>query len=124
MSTPQTPEELIARLLDAWNRADADDFAALFSVDADYVSATGEWRQGRDAIRALLASDGPTLLVSVDGAVATRDHGDVCTAVFRWVTKTPSGPGRRGVTTCSLVKHSNDWLIERLQNTDVADGHA
>jgi uncharacterized protein (TIGR02246 family) len=53
MSNADTYEEacaLYARVLDAWNRASAEDFAALFAEDGDVVGFDGSQMSGRAAI--------------------------------------------------------------------------
>jgi uncharacterized protein (TIGR02246 family) len=54
---PFDPHESIAlytRLLEAWNRRSADDFAALFDVDGSAVGFDGSLMNGRDEIAAAL----------------------------------------------------------------------
>ena len=45
---------LLGGLVDAWNRRDGVAVAGMFTPDADYVSADGEWLQGRHNIANLL----------------------------------------------------------------------
>lgn len=57
MSNADTYEEVCAlytRVLDAWNRASADDFAALFAEDGEVVGFDGSQMSGRTAIAAEL----------------------------------------------------------------------
>ncbi|WP_246684898.1 hypothetical protein [Mesorhizobium sp. B2-7-1] len=37
------PEDAAAAFADAWNRHDMDDFAVLFSEDANFVNVVGMW---------------------------------------------------------------------------------
>ncbi|MDX8512638.1 SgcJ/EcaC family oxidoreductase [Mesorhizobium captivum] len=42
------PEDVATAFADAWNRHDMDDFAALFSEDANFVNVVGMWWKNRD----------------------------------------------------------------------------
>jgi uncharacterized protein (TIGR02246 family) len=94
-------------------------FASLFTPHADHVGADGIRRQGRDAIQEMrrAAVDAPE--VGIEGSVSVRAHADVATALFGWSTREGTHPPRRGVTTCVVVRRDGQWLIDRLQNTDV-----
>ena len=115
----QMVEDLIQLLVSAWNRHDPQAFGQLFTPDADYVTASGEWRNGRGAIQELLSSAGTTPAVEVVGDVVVRRYGEVGSAIFRWASLADAGYGRRGVISCVLVRHGDSWLIDLLQNTAV-----
>jgi uncharacterized protein (TIGR02246 family) len=48
----EAAKQLIARMESAWNSADHDAFAELFSPDAVFVNVNGGYRAGREGIRA------------------------------------------------------------------------
>ncbi len=85
-------ESVVGRLLEAWNRGDAQAFGELFTSDADYVTAAGDWRKGREAIRQLLAVEAVPPHVQVEGSVSVRDHGEVRTVGFGWAALGETGP--------------------------------
>lgn len=111
-------EEILDRLVQAWNRRDGPAFAALFTSDADYVTGDGDWIRGRGAIDRLVRDAAAGAEAFIEGAVSIRQAGNVATAVFRWSARVPDGAGSRGVTTCVLTRRQSRWLIELLQNTD------
>jgi uncharacterized protein (TIGR02246 family) len=108
------------RLVRAWNEGTAEALAALFTAHADYVGADGVRRRGRGAIEEMrrTAVNAPT--VAIEGAVSIRSHGDVATVLFSWSAREGTGPARRGVITCVVVRRKGRWLIDRLHNTNVS----
>ena len=110
-------EELVGRLVDAWNRRDAASFAALFTPDADYVTRDGLWVRGRDSIRLLVNQADAMGHASIVSGPSIRSHGAVASVTFRWLADDGTAHSR-GVTTCVLTRAGRRWLIERLQTTD------
>ena len=117
MSVQGQIDELLARLLDAWNRRDAVAFAALFVEDADYVTGDGLWLQGRAAIEGLVQGSDPMGQASFQGRPSIRVSDGAGSATFRWAAS-GGHTSSRGVTTCVLTMTGGGWLIERLHNTD------
>jgi uncharacterized protein (TIGR02246 family) len=113
-------EILLQSLVQAWNRRDAAAFAGHFAPDADYVSGAGEWLMGREAIGRLVLDAPASAEVTIYGDIAFREHGPVVTAIFRWGGIEESGIAPGGVVTCVLIRGEAGWLIERLQNSDIA----
>jgi uncharacterized protein (TIGR02246 family) len=111
-------EEVIARLVSAWNSGDAERFSGLFTPRADYVSTNGDWLKGRSAIRELLMGAALPAPVRVEGDISVHRHADAQTAVFRWARVGEAD--RRGIISCVIVRQRARWLIDRLQNTEVA----
>jgi len=93
-------------------------FAALFTANADYVTGSGHWLRGREAIAGLLLEGGPPPRVQVEGTISVRDLGALGSMVFRWATEASSVSPRRGVITCVVVRSEGRWLIDRLHNSD------
>jgi uncharacterized protein (TIGR02246 family) len=110
---------VLDRLVESWNRGDAEAFSDLFTDEVDYVSGAGVWMKGREAVREMLIAASPRPRVAIEGTPSIRDHGDLRTAVFRWAAVAP--PVRRGVCTCVIVRRAEVWRIDRLQNTDARD---
>lgn len=54
--TRESAVDIYRRLLDAWNRRDADAFAGLFAPDGSAIGFDGSQMNGRDDIRATLRS--------------------------------------------------------------------
>ncbi len=110
-------QDLIGRLVQAWNRRDTTAVFAMFTADADYVTTDGEWLHGPQDIAGLLR-DAPTGgLAAIHGIPSVRATEDMATVVCRSVTSDGSVEFRC-VTTCVVVKRNDQWLIDRLQNTE------
>ncbi|HET8892506.1 MAG TPA: RNA polymerase subunit sigma-70, partial [Gaiellaceae bacterium] len=86
-------QELLARYMDAWHRADVDGLAALLAEDARFaMPPTPAWYDGREAIRAFLAT--------TPMAPGTPRHLHVPTAANRqpaFAVFTPSEFGMRPI---------------------------
>jgi nitronate monooxygenase len=117
-SSEMRVQNVLERLVGAWNRRDAKSFADLFTADADYVTGDGDWLRGRRAIERLIESASSPAHASIDGATSIRVAGSTATALFRWAAS--GTPPARGVTTCVLVEDESEggFRIARLQNTD------
>lgn len=109
----------------AWNRHDAQAFAAVHADDADVVNVEGWWRQGRAALernlRAAFASVFRQRTLTFARIVRFLPSG-IAIAHARWVmsgARTPQGLARptRGVQTLVLQKRGAEWRIAALQNT-------
>jgi uncharacterized protein (TIGR02246 family) len=118
-------QALAQQLNDAWARADADGFAALFTEEADYVVFDGSHLKGRAAIaeshRALFQfMKGSRLVVTAPPSVRFLApdvavlHG--MGAVLRAGQKRPS---RRAlsVQTFVAIKQGGPWRFTAFQNT-------
>jgi len=123
--TPEAPaavEELLDNLVDAWNRRDADAFAALFAPSADYITGDGGWVGGREGIQRLFRTPSGTGVASIDGVASIRRHGDVSTVLFGWRLESPAGVVlQKGLTLCVATRAGSGWLIDRMQTTDSAE---
>ena len=121
MSKSHEVEDVVQRLLEAWNRRDAGAFAGLFTEDADYVTGEGQWLKGRPAIRGLVESRGPVARVAVLGPASIRRWDGGAAVVFRWAASNSALIRARGVASCVLEPTHDGWRIQTLQNTDERD---
>jgi uncharacterized protein (TIGR02246 family) len=112
----------------AWNKHDADAYAALFTSDGDVVNVLGWWWRGRDQIQRKLSDgfsfvfrDSRLTITDVDVRILSPT---VAVAHVRWTmdgAKTPPGapqPPREGIQLQVLTKQGHDWHIASFQNTN------
>lgn len=124
----------------SWNRRDMDSFGRCFTSDADFVSVTGAWWQGRDAIQknhgfllgtADVTTRGTTLPVQAYGLLKnslfafTSTHvrsvrGDVSVVHATWrITEDARNPKPRiGLMTMLLTRDAGVWRIAALQDME------
>ena len=110
--------DLVRDLIDAWNRCDAEAFAALFAPSADYVTGAGERVHGRDGIADLVRQGAPGSAASMTGPPAIGLDGPAATVRFGWATTEPNERKREGIITCTLTRQGARWLIEALRNQE------
>lgn len=118
---------LYQRVLDAWNRRSASDFAACFAETGSIVGFDGSPSQGRDEIAGHLApifSDHPTAAyVAIVREVREIGPG---VALLRAVAgMVPPGqndinPAVNSIQTMVATAHGADWRIQMLQTTPAA----
>lgn len=124
-----SPEAVVNGWEDAWNRADADDLAALFAEDADFVNVVGLWWHDRASIREAhefgFTRIFPNSQISM-GKPRTRFVGaDAAVVQADWhltgqVTPTGEPAGeRRGIFTFVLERRAKGWIAVTAQNTDI-----
>jgi uncharacterized protein (TIGR02246 family) len=112
----------------AWNKHDADAYAALFTSDGDVVNVLGWWWRGRDQIQRKLSDgfafvfrDSRLTITDVDVRILSPT---IAVAHVRWTmdgAKTPPGapqPPREGIQLQVLTKQGHDWHIASFQNTN------
>ena len=127
MNAEDAIQATIDLLVDAWNRNDMTAFASLFSDHASYVSATGLWLKGRQAIREGLSTKVATSddgRVVFTGARINLIRADVAIVHNTWEMTSDRDQAekfesRRGVITQVLVNDGERWQIAALQNTDL-----
>jgi hypothetical protein len=108
----------LARLLvDSWNRGDAQGFASLFTLDAEYVAGSGERLRGREAISQLVGPV-PGSHVCLAGEASVECDGTRGQLRFAWSMCPESGLSRRGRISCTCLRDESGWLIEALQNLE------
>ncbi|MFI6896115.1 SgcJ/EcaC family oxidoreductase [Streptomyces sp. NPDC050256] len=115
--------EVIASLIEAWRRHDADAYGAQFTQDATYITFTGTYYQGRsdiiDSHRALFAKflKGTRL---ADEILDIRFYGpDTAVITGRGDNHKGSKPKKlTKVQTYTLVRESDgQWRIAAFHNT-------
>ena len=108
----------------AWNRADAEAFAAKCTSDVDFINLLGMYVKGRAAVASMHEKiyKGPyarsTLYFSVEhvrpvlpNAVLAIVHGEL---------QIPSGPVKglvRTIATVLFVRKQSEWYVASFQNT-------
>jgi uncharacterized protein (TIGR02246 family) len=109
----------VAKYVDAREKRDARLLEALFTVDADQLTTTGEWRQGRDnVVRGGLASSQANpgsrqitietvRLVSPDVAIADGRYE---------IADAANAAPRRMRTTFVMVRGQGEWRIAAIRN--------
>ena len=122
--------EIIAvytRLLEAWNRRNADDFAWLFAYDGNAVGFDGSQMNGRADIRstlaAIFADHTPAAYIAKIREVRAFASGVVLLRSV--VGMVPPGkneikPDVNAVQSVVLVRDGDDWKVALLHNTPAA----
>jgi uncharacterized protein (TIGR02246 family) len=123
------PQALVDRFVRAWNAHDADALGELFSDEADFVNAEGQWSQGRPWIRAQLERahatrfKGTTLVETNTRLRMVRDT--VAVLHFQWELQGEvdaagkPGPVRHGIMQIVAVQEVKGWRILSAQDTKV-----
>jgi uncharacterized protein (TIGR02246 family) len=121
----RSPDALPRAFAAAWAARDADEIAALFAEDADLLSLTGHWAEGRKAIAETFAGElaGAFLRAKlVTGRVKERALGpDTAVVIQRFVLSgilRPDGSdaGRVSAVLAATLSMSKDgWQIACAQ---------
>jgi uncharacterized protein (TIGR02246 family) len=118
----------VSRVADAWADGDPDQYAALFTEDADYTAFDGTRMAGRQAIadghRTLFAGIMKNSRMTMESSSIRFPAPDVAVVcllggiVMSWQRNrtTPSGK-RRSAVTFVLVRRDEGWLVTAFQNT-------
>jgi uncharacterized protein (TIGR02246 family) len=120
--------DALSRVADAWASGDPDQYAALFTEDADYTAFDGTRMVGRHAIadghRALFAGimkNSRTTMPSPSIRFITADVVVVCLLggiIMSWQkNRTEPSARRRSAVTFVLVRRDDTWLVAAFQNT-------
>ena len=115
------------RLLEAWNRRSADDFAWLFAYDGNVVGFDGSQMDGRSAIRSALTGifeDHPTAAY-VAKIREVRALAGTVTLLRAAAGMVPPGtheikPDVNAIQSVVFVNEDGDWKIALLHNTPAA----
>lgn len=120
---------VVSSLVEAWNRHDAQAFAAPFAPDADFTNVFGMHARGREAIAQFHAPIFATMFKeSRLAATETRTRPirpDVAAVDLRWEmtgARGPDGvpwPRRRGIINMVLASDGGDWSIAVMHNMDL-----
>ena len=123
--------EIVAQLVDAWNKRDMKAFASLFTLDAHYITGQGRWLKGREAIEQEFSKSHSAAeqfgLIIITGTFIKQLNPDVALVHNTWELADPTGEEeegsrfRRGIITQVLIRQGERWLIAALQNTDAAE---
>lgn len=120
----QVADDILQRLEQAWNAADADGFAAPFTDDADFVDIRGVHNRGREAIAAGHRHIFDTIYrgsrVRYAPYQARRIADGVLLAHSRATLDVPAGPlaGTHDATSSLLlVRGGGGWQVAAWHNT-------
>lgn len=124
-----TPADVPAMFARAWNARDPDALASLFDGDAEFVDGTGQYWQGRAAIRKghaaqLQAADSATLASSHTNVKLLLPEVAVVHAQMTLSGKAAAdaaAPPAARISICSFVVHrvGERWLCASAHNTEV-----
>lgn len=121
----QTPEAVLAAYVAAWNAHDMKAFCNLFSEDADYVNAYGEWWQGREALQAKNTEAHDSYYartrMRMENPTIRSLSNDLTLVQARWVLHGDTRARRDerlGLVTLVLTKEESRWRIRLAQNTE------
>ena len=123
----QEIRSLVTRLCDAWNRNDADAYAALFTDASDYVAYDGTHLKGarRNAehhrrLFDTVLKNTRLVFERIEMRRVTDDvvvmHGDG-TVLMPWHVRTPDS--RRSIQTYVVVRTPKGWRFTAFHNTRV-----
>lgn len=131
MHKATTPEDIPQLFTEAWNARRADQLAALFEEDADFINVVGIWWENRTDIQKAhdyglnVIFNKSTLKI---GKIKVKPLGDgraVVHARMRLTGQTSQG-GTAGVRNNLFIfvvrKHADYWLCVSAQNTDIVPG--
>jgi len=112
-------KDVVARYVDARDRKDVRATEALFSVDADQLVSSGEWRKGRDAVvKGTMASSeasGGKRTITVERVRFLTP--DVALADGRYeIAGTNGADARRMWSTFLMTRTAEGWKISAIRN--------
>jgi uncharacterized protein (TIGR02246 family) len=129
MTARQAIEALARALEAAWNRHDAQAFAAVFAEDAEFTNVFGMVQQGRAGIEAAHAAVFKTMFQDSRLAVTeTRVRlirPDIAAVDVNWTmtgARDPHGnpwPERTGLMNWIVTRHGERWLVDVSHNMDL-----
>ena len=119
-----TVEDLYQQLIDAWNKRDADAFAALFVLDGEAVGFDGTQHTGRGTIaeqlRAIFASH-PTqpYVAKIQGVTTVTTDVAIVRAVAGMAPpgKRDLDPKLHAIHRMTAVHRGGIWQVSLFQNT-------
>jgi uncharacterized protein (TIGR02246 family) len=120
----QMVETLYRQLLEAWNRQDAQSYAALFSGDANVIGFDGSQMDGRAAIeqeisRIFRDHKTATYVWKVREVRLLSPESAVLRGVVGMIPpgKTELNPATNAIQSLVAVKQGDGWKIALFQNT-------
>jgi uncharacterized protein (TIGR02246 family) len=119
-----TVEELYQRVIEAWNKRDADAFADLFVLDGEVVGFDGSYMTGRGAVleqmRQIFASH-PTqpYTTKIQGVTTVTTDVAIVRAIAGMIPKgkTELDPTLHAVQRLTAVHRGGDWRAALLHTT-------
>lgn len=125
---------LLERIVDGWNRGDAEAMAAVFDEDADYIVFNGIVLKGREQIAKVHQQLFDTVLKGTRLGGASQGEGgpgntvrfltpDVALVHSRGGVQKPgqseASPEQYSIQTFVVVKRNGEWTIAAFQNTRI-----
>ena len=129
-----SPDEIPFRFAEAWNERDADNIAALFDEDADFVNVVGIWWTNREDIRKAhdyglrVIFNESDLKVTKTEVKYLSDSVATVHARMRLIGQTPKDNNatkpetRFNIFTFVVHKTGESWSCAAAQNTDIVPG--
>ncbi|MGB3589806.1 MAG: SgcJ/EcaC family oxidoreductase [Tunicatimonas sp.] len=129
-ATLDSPETIPQLFVEAWNRRDARQIAALFDPDGEFVNVTGLWWHRREDIERAhdyglrTIFNNSTLTLTRTKTKYLANHIAVVHAKVKLTGQTPTSevpnPGaRHTIFTFVVHKLSDGWSCAAAQNTDI-----
>jgi uncharacterized protein (TIGR02246 family) len=117
-----TIKDILAHMIEAWNRGSAQDFAAPFSDDADFIAFDGTHLKGRERIIEFhqLLFDTALKGTRLEGGVNfVRIIGPAFALMHSWITTTLQGQtnlsaSRDSLQLFVLTKRGEEWRCDAL----------
>ncbi len=121
----QSPEAVLAAYVAAWNAHDMKAFANLFSEDADFVNAYGDWWRGREVLQAKNSEAHDSYYartrLRTEALVIRPIDEKVVLVESRWILHGDTRAKRderHGFVTLVMTKDEDRWRIRLAQNTE------
>ncbi len=119
-----TIKDIIARMIDAWNRGSSADFAAPFAEDADFIAFEGTHLKGRQQIRAFHERlfDLDLKGTRLEGGVKfVRFLGPALAVMYAWATTALRGQANASSSRDSMqlfviTKREGEWRCDAMLN--------
>ena len=111
--------EVVKKYMDAREKNDASAIEAVFSIDADQLVSSGEWRKGRsEVVRGTLGSSqrsGGKRSIDVVSVRIVAPNVALVDGRYE-LTGLAGGESRRMWTTLVLIRGSDGWRITAIRN--------
>ena len=119
-----TIKDVVAHMIDAWNRGDAREFAAPFAGNADFIAFEGTHLRGREQIIAFHQPlfDGQLHGTRLEGGVHfVRFLGPSLAVMHAWATTTLAGQtnassSRDSMHLFVMIRRDGEWRCEAMLN--------
>ena len=119
-----TIKDIITRMIEAWNRGNAADFAAPFTEGADFIAFEGTHLKGRAQIREFQQRlfDRELKGTRLEGAPKfVHFLGPAVAVMHAWSTTTLEGqtnasPSRDSMQLFVITRHDGEWLCDAMLN--------